>query len=130
VWHWAPTAISVLWLWGGLYALTLGPIRDAQRRARTTYYLTNLRAIVHEGGRKPVTRSTLLDMVGAVDLIDELDGTGEVRLRSGGGFERVERAAEVYAIVLEAIRAAGGPSSHLAEPNQPQHVGGGGREQP
>ena len=128
--HWLSTAVSILWLWIGLHSLTLTPLLDARRRARTCFYLTNLRAITQMNSRTRETRSTFLDMAGAVDLIEEPDGTGEVRLRTGGGFERIAHAAEVYALIVDAIRAGGGPASHLADSSQPQHVGGGDRDEP
>ena len=107
--HWAVGAVSVIWLTLGMYQLMLDPFFDARRRARYTYVLTNLRAINHESGKKPVVRSYLLDLVSNVGLHESGNGAAEVWI-GGTNFTRVPSAdaQRLYAIALEAVRATGG----------------------
>jgi len=98
-------------LLAGLYSLLVAPFVQAFRRSRTSYALTNIRAIVHTRSlrRGSVTGSYLLDMAGMTELREHSDGAGDVWLSAGATFERIERPREVHLLVLEAVRNAGTP---------------------
>jgi hypothetical protein len=103
--------LAAFLLLAGLYSLLVSPFVQMFRRSRTSYALTNVRAIVHVRTlrRGVVTDSYLLDMAGMTELREHSDGAGDVWLAAGATFERIERPREVHALVLEAVRNAGTP---------------------
>jgi hypothetical protein len=103
--------LAAFLLLAGLYALLASPFVQMFRRARTSYALTNVRAIVNVRTlrRGVVTDSYLLDMAGMTELRERSDGTGDVWLSAGAMFERIDKPREVHGLVLEAIRNAGTP---------------------
>ena len=105
---WWIGVFAAVWLAAGLRHLTITPIKQARRRARLTYILTNVRAIIHEAGRRTVTESRLLDAVEHV-RVTEL-GNGAADVWAGILFERIPvgEVPRLHAIALDAVRACGG----------------------
>ncbi len=103
--------LAAFLLLAALYSLLVAPFVQAYRRSRTSYALTNVRAVVHTRSlrRGSVTDSYLLDMAGMTQLKERSDGTGDVWMSAGAMFERIERPGEVHLLVLDAIRHAGTP---------------------
>jgi hypothetical protein len=112
-------------LWGvpfvvmGQYVIWGRFLVDAWRRRRTTYALTDSRALIVVDGRSP--RITSLDLAGRsdVELIEGRGGAGTIRFgapslfqipgwpgaRPGPpAFEHVENARDVYRKLLELVR--------------------------
>jgi hypothetical protein len=116
--HWFTGAIGALWIFGAVYSITILPIKHARRRARSTYILTSLRAMVHESAKTSITNSYLLDMIGNVSIQRRSDGASDLWLGTAR-FERLpaEVADNLHATALQAIRAAGGPAEGMIEPD-------------
>jgi hypothetical protein len=112
--HWWTGGIGILWLTVGLYHLLVEPVQKSRRRARSTYVLTNVRAIIHEAGRRTVTRSYLLDMIHQVTV--EQTGNGASDVWIGTTLPRIPDAdaERLQSIALDAVRAAGGAPAQTA----------------
>ena len=117
--HWAIGAFAVFWMLMSVYGMTLEPLRQARRRARTVYILTNVRTIQHEAGAKARTNSNLLDMVGHVHVNRRRDGAAELWIGSAN-FTRVPASEvdRVHAMAIEAVRAAGVPPEGMISPDE------------
>jgi uncharacterized membrane protein len=118
--HWFAGAFAAFWLAAGLYNMTITPIVHARRRARTIYVLTNIRAIIHIGGRVTQTRSLLLDMVDGTQMQHGRNRSADVWV---GMMAFVlldeDEAARAHAIALDAIRNAGTPAGGIITPYHP-----------
>jgi hypothetical protein len=106
--HWLLTVPAGIWIVGGLNAVFIKPFRDARRLARTSYALTNVRAVVHEAGRRRKTRSFLLDMADRAELTSvKNNASGTITIALGVEFEHIPEASQVFMLVLDAIRGSG-----------------------
>lgn len=69
--------------------------------------MTSTRAIVREDGLTRTTRSYFLDIAKDAWLTEHPDGIGDIGIDVGVTFERIDNPAELYALVLGAIRTSG-----------------------
>jgi hypothetical protein len=73
-----------LWVFGlpfvgvGFYVTVWRFVADAQRRARTSYFVTSSRIVLIRGARTPVTTSLLLTTLSNVTMTERPDGTGTI----------------------------------------------------
>jgi hypothetical protein len=100
------------WIALTLYAIFISPIVAARRRARTKYFLTNVRAITFVDGRPKQVHSVFLDLCRTASYRERsLEGLGDVTADPQLHFELVADARQLHTILLRAIREAGTPSS-------------------